>query len=419
MQRKGSIISAIFSSYREALKLSQERYSQLYGERAVNAIEFYEDLLKDLIIRFDEFKEPSLRRQIRGTAEAFFGKDDIQFVAIDGTCKKDPFTDFMVFSSIAYGVRGEISLQGDPPTLKYKRRSMDEDVSMVAYVPVPFAEIADVANPDRLEDFVVTDQDKVDLSNIHTTLMQLAEVYLAYEMARSTTPDRPRLILMDHSPSSIMASTDVGVKRIGLASASDLDTRRIGLLGYGVGRRILDQGDAIVAYAHPFNEELGLPSTKHFRLYNALIAECVPLYQEIQADASEAVKQLASLTTRGSLSTQEEKQLMDILQRLGRLEQPEVQDFVKIFQEIRNLKKQVEDFEDQLNNLNNYLVKEFTQLLASSMVLSEETKIASKKIIDVVECSERDYRFMQVQDKMIEVVLVPIKSTLSTELVLC
>src|SRR5258708_37191414 len=111
---------------------------------------------------------------------------------------------------------------------------MDEDVSMVAYVPVPFAEIADVANPDRLQDFVVTDQDKIDLSNIHTSLMQLAEVYLAYEMARSTAPDRARLILMDHSPSSIMASTDVGVNSIGLASAPYLNILHIGLLTFSV-----------------------------------------------------------------------------------------------------------------------------------------------------------------------------------------
>jgi len=46
-------------------------------------------------------------------------------------------------------------------------------------------------------------------------------------------------------------------------------------LGYGVGRRVLDEGDAIVAYAHPFNDELQIPSTKRFRLYNALIAEAV------------------------------------------------------------------------------------------------------------------------------------------------
>ncbi|MBD1932504.1 MULTISPECIES: hypothetical protein [Cyanophyceae] len=264
MQRKGSIISGIFSGYRRALDLSQKRYTDLYTERAANAIAFYEDFLKNLIVGFDNFQEASLRRRIRREVEAFFGRDEIQFVAIDGTCKKDPFTDFMVFSSIAYGVRGEISLQGDPPKIQYKRRGVDEDISFVAYVPVPFAEIEDVANPERLEDFVVTDQEKVDLSSIHNTLMQLAEVYLAYEMARSTSPDRARLILMDHSPSSIMASAEVGTSR-----------DKIGLLGYQVGQRTLNERDAIVVYAHPFNEDLSLPSSKRFRLYNAIIAEVV------------------------------------------------------------------------------------------------------------------------------------------------
>lgn len=141
---------------------------------------------------------------------------------------------------------------------------MDEDISFVAYVPVPFAEIEDVANPERLEDFIVTDQDKVDLSNIQNTLMQLAEVYLAYEMARSKSPDRARIILMDHSPSSIMASAEVGTSK-----------DKIGLLGYQVGQRKLEESDAIVVYSHPFNEDLSLPSTKRFRLYNSVIGEVV------------------------------------------------------------------------------------------------------------------------------------------------
>lgn len=262
MQRRGSIISAIFSSYRRALSFSQSRYNQLYTERAVNAAAFYEDSLKDLLITFEGFQDANLRRQIHRAAEAFFERDEIEFVAIDGTCKQDPFSDFIVFSSIAYGVRGQISLRGSPPTLQYRRRTMDEDISFVTYVPVPFAEITDVADQDRLEDFVVTDQDKINLSSIDTTLMQLAEVYLAYEMARSTAPDRARLILMDHSPSSIMASAEISV-----------DKKKTGLLNYQVGRRKLDQGDATVVYAHPFNDVLDLPSTKRFRLYGAMIAE--------------------------------------------------------------------------------------------------------------------------------------------------
>jgi hypothetical protein len=270
---KGSIISNIFGSYQKALDLSRQRYQNLYTERAANALQFYNEFLKQLLLTFDDFNDEITRRGIKREVETFFDRDSIQFVAIDGTCKKDPFNDFMVFSSIAYGVRGEVALRGDPPSLHYKRRKMDEDVSFVAYVPVPFAELSDVADPEKLEDFIVSEQDKINLSSIHNSLMQLSEIYLAYEMARSTDPDRPRLILMDHSPSSIMASADVGVKRIGLASRPDIDASNIGLLGYKVGRRLLDRGDAYVAYAHPFNRELDLPSTKRFRLYNALIAE--------------------------------------------------------------------------------------------------------------------------------------------------
>lgn len=114
MQKKGSIISAIFGGYRQALELSQKRYTDLYTERAANAIDFYNDFLKNLIVRFDNFQQPSLRRKISREVNSFFGhSDEISFVAIDGTCNKDPFNDFMVFSCVAYGVRGEISLQGE------------------------------------------------------------------------------------------------------------------------------------------------------------------------------------------------------------------------------------------------------------------------------------------------------------------
>jgi hypothetical protein len=259
---KGSTISGIFGSYRNALNFSQDRYRNLYTERADNAVEFYRTFLNQLIVGFDGFKDDALRRSVRRDLLTFFDRDEIQFVSIDGTCKKDPFADFMVFSSIAYGVRGKVSLQGDPPTLRYERRSMEEDVSFVAYVPVPFAEITDVTNSSKFEDFIVTDQDKVDLSDIHNGLMQLAEVYLAYEMARSSSPDRPRLILMDHSPSSILASTDIG-------------SANIGMVGYKSGKKSLDSGDVHVVFSHPFNEDLDLPSTKNFRLYGSLIAEVV------------------------------------------------------------------------------------------------------------------------------------------------
>lgn len=52
---------------------------------------------------------------------------------------------------------------------------------MVAYIPIPFAELSDVTE----NQFISSDEDKINLSFIHTQLMLLAEVFLAYDMIRS------------------------------------------------------------------------------------------------------------------------------------------------------------------------------------------------------------------------------------------
>jgi hypothetical protein len=67
---------------------------------------------------------------------------------------------------------------------------------------------------------------------------------------------------MDHSPSSILASSDIG-------------SSNIGMVGYKSGKKSLDSGDIHVVFSHPFSEDFAIPSTKNFRLYGALIAEVV------------------------------------------------------------------------------------------------------------------------------------------------
>ncbi len=66
-------------------------------------------------------------------------------------------------------MKGQISLEGESKRVRYKRWSMDEDVSMVAYVPVPYAEVGDALGAE--EDFTLSEADKIDLSNIHTRIM--------------------------------------------------------------------------------------------------------------------------------------------------------------------------------------------------------------------------------------------------------
>jgi len=56
-----SIISKIFQSYKKALFESQKRYEDAYSKNAKEALQFYNDFLKDLFINYgDMFSKPHL-----------------------------------------------------------------------------------------------------------------------------------------------------------------------------------------------------------------------------------------------------------------------------------------------------------------------------------------------------------------------
>ncbi|MGD1853904.1 MAG: hypothetical protein ACFB2W_06580 [Leptolyngbyaceae cyanobacterium] len=256
-----SDISKIYGSYGEALNFSRDKFDHLYTSRARNASDFYRSFFHDLICPFQpHFTDPASLRTLHRHIERFFGTRQLDFVAIDGTCAKDPFQDFIVFSACAYGAKGQINLDDDPPSVRYQKWSLDKDVSMVTYIPVPFSEFADVVDQDRPETFLVSDNERVDLSNIDTKMMELAEIYLAYNVATSSALEAPKVILLDRSPSSILA---------GVA----LQPEAIPMLNYPFDRRHLTVDDATVALAHPFNPDLGIPTLKHFSQYMAIIAE--------------------------------------------------------------------------------------------------------------------------------------------------
>lgn len=252
-----SIISNIFDRYLQALTHSQTRYEDIYQQNAEHAEQFYNDFLHSLILSTADIRDDlALRDNIALSLDQFFARRDIDFAAVDGTCSKDSFQDFIVFFGGAYGVKGRISLEGETNRVQYKRWSMDEDVSMVAYVPIPYAEVGDALGAE--EDFSYSEADKIDLSNIHTRIMQLSEIYLAYQLARSSTIDRPRYILMDLSMSSVLMSTDVGMDRINLITEKGANT--------GISR-----ADLAVAYSHPVSSGLEIPTPKKYRRYSYLV----------------------------------------------------------------------------------------------------------------------------------------------------
>jgi hypothetical protein len=256
-----STISDIYGSYRDALDFSRDKYTDLYNGRAYNARDFYNAFLNRLICPFgNHFTEPASQRALHRYIERFFGGSEIDFVAIDGHNDKRTFQDFIVFAACAYGAKGQVNLDDEPPTIRYQKWGIDKDVSMVTYIPVPFSEFADVADQDRAETFLVSDNERVDLSSIDTRIMELAEIYLAYNVASSSALETPRLIMLDRSPSSVIA--DVA-----------LQPEDLPMLNYPYDRRRLAVEDATVALAHPFNAALGIPTLKRFRQYMALIAE--------------------------------------------------------------------------------------------------------------------------------------------------
>lgn len=257
-----STISEIFGSYRDSLKDSQERYRNLYTDRIQNAHEFYQGFFNKLIKQYRPlFMNPSSLHQIKQNIYNYFQSDRIDFVAIDGTCSKDQFSDFITFFGGAYGAKGRISMEGDPPKVHYEKWAINKDVSMVAYVPVPFAQISDVSDFHEEETFVVSDSERVNLSNIHTVLMQLAEVFLAYNVVTSSALDAPNLLMMDLSPSSLIAGVAIETTAVHLAGQYPYD------------RRTVDYADILVAFSHPFNDHLAIPTAKKFKRYALLISE--------------------------------------------------------------------------------------------------------------------------------------------------
>ncbi|MDI6885663.1 MAG: hypothetical protein QMD22_04815 [archaeon] len=153
-----SQIAQILGEYEDALNISKDRYEKMYKERFKNAGEFYDvffkNLIKDYGILINNLSE--IRRIIR-SIEQLFGTRDIKFAAIDGTCFKEVLENYMIFFGASYCVKGNIALTGKPPSIKYERYSTEWDTSMVAYIPIPFAELSDITE----NQFISSDDDKI------------------------------------------------------------------------------------------------------------------------------------------------------------------------------------------------------------------------------------------------------------------
>ncbi len=171
----------------------------------------YNELINEHVRLFKPVFENQIERlEIKRSAENFFKTTDIEFVAIDGSCYKHASSNFLSFYGGAYGSKGTISLEGPSGTIRYHRWEFNKDVSMVAFVPIPpemMSASIDEEPPESSEaPLILSDGEISEVSSLHTKIMQLAEVYLAYTVAQSSV-QMPRIILIDNTLCGILANS--------------------------------------------------------------------------------------------------------------------------------------------------------------------------------------------------------------------
>lgn len=253
-------LSDIYSSYKKSLDVVQDEYEESVRRGSKNTKEFYSYFFSDLTINMgNRLKDRDFVDMITGDIEEFFGKRDLNFIAVDGSCHKHVSGEFISFYGGAYGAKGVLSVSEGETAVEYRRWELEKDVSMVAFVPIPHSRMMEISDNDLENTFAISESDKIELTSMHLPIMQLAEVFLAYNSATSSNLDSPDIILVDNSLSGMLGYNDFGADKVKLVGCTMSDGT------------VFSKQDAMVVQAHPFNSRLGVPSTKKFTEKSAVI----------------------------------------------------------------------------------------------------------------------------------------------------
>jgi hypothetical protein len=124
------------------------------------------------------------------TGEKFFGRDQVEFVAIDGTDSADQQLDLLVFYVGAFGYSGKIRFVNGQIEVS-SAQPLSEDLSVSAAIPLSEDDASQVFGQ-RTESGV-----EVDPERLPSAIMHLAEYYLAFKATMSD--NCPRVILLDRT----------------------------------------------------------------------------------------------------------------------------------------------------------------------------------------------------------------------------
>lgn len=179
----------------------------------------------------------------------------------------------LVFYGGSYAQQGQLIVDPKGHRIDYRRWSPSEDTSIVAYLPIPLTRLEINADDEWL--YRTDDADRATASLVHTSLMQLAEVYLAYRRVHEDNP--PSLVMLDHSLSSMLLSNDV----MHLVRPYRPNRQVLGWIGaeIEIWGRTFEVADALVAHAHPMNRSLDVPSARANALAERIVAEITDFWQ--------------------------------------------------------------------------------------------------------------------------------------------
>lgn len=239
---KISKLSENIGKLAEALKTTSEDYRKDYTSRLGSLQDLYGSTLRKLVKEYDFDKE-----KILGTADDFFGKKNINFLAVDGTSYRERGNGFAIFFSASLGVKGNLDLETRETV--FENTSFKDNISMIAYIPIPYSQLLS-DEEDEDQRLTLNDDERIDTSRTHNKVMQLAEIYLPLDKIRSGM--NLDLLLMDRSLSSLQAGTRTS-------------PRNLEDIGLRYEDREMDRGDVFIAYSYIRNEELDIPSKWRYR----------------------------------------------------------------------------------------------------------------------------------------------------------
>ncbi len=160
-------------------------------------------LLKSFKGKIDQLKAsagPDIRKLMRfgvdlrsasSTGRGFFGRDEVQYIAVDGTCSVDQHLDLLVFYVGAFGYSGTLRFEDDDIKVGDAAPMNRSSAAVSASIPLSEEDAATVFGQ-RTESGTEVDVESERLPN---SVMHLAEYYIALKAVLSG--DQFRVVLLD------------------------------------------------------------------------------------------------------------------------------------------------------------------------------------------------------------------------------